>query len=60
LTVIFTSVMPIVLSFAAGCMLYVISGEIIPECHREHSAKSTKIWLIVGFILMMYLDNIFT
>ena len=59
LAVMLGSFLPLALSFAAGCMLYVISGEIIPECHQQGCSKSSKIWLIVGFIAMMTLDNVF-
>ncbi|UCC94531.1 MAG: ZIP family metal transporter [Candidatus Omnitrophota bacterium] len=59
LVVIFFKVLPIALAFAAGCMLYVISGEIIPESHKEGFGKIATIWLIIGFIVMMSLDTIF-
>jgi ZIP family zinc transporter len=59
LVVIFSKLLPLALSFAAGCMLYVISGEIIPESHREGFGKVATIWLVVGFVLMMILENIF-
>lgn len=59
LVVLFTNIMPLALSFAAGCMLYVISGEIIPESHREGFGKIATIWLVAGFTVMMVLENIF-
>jgi ZIP family zinc transporter len=40
-------------------MLYVVSGEIIPESHREGFGKIATVWLIAGFILMLILENIF-
>ena len=45
------------LAFAAGAMLYVVSDEIIPETHsRGFEAEGT--WgVIVGFLVMMFLDN---
>ena len=59
LVIIFARLLPVALAFAAGCMLYVISGEIIPESHREGNGKVATMWLIIGFIIMMILDTIF-
>ncbi|MFA6627943.1 MAG: ZIP family metal transporter [Bacilli bacterium] len=51
-----SSVMPWMLSFAAGAMLYVIVEELIPEAHLgEHSHLGT-FGLISGFILMMIIS----
>ena len=47
------------LAFAAGAMLYVISEEIIPETHRKGYAKVGTVGLLIGFVVMMALDNIF-
>jgi len=44
------------LAFAAGAMLFVISGEVIPETHREGREHRATISLVVGFIAMMLLD----
>lgn len=51
-------VLPLGLAFAAGAMLFVISHEIIPETHKEESSKLTTHSLIVGFVIMMFLDNV--
>jgi ZIP family zinc transporter len=51
--------LPLGLSFAAGAMLYVISEEMIPETHRKGFAKVGTIGLLIGFVAMMVLDNIF-
>jgi len=59
LITIFKGILPFVLAFAGGCMLYVISGEMIPESHEKGYGKIATRWLIAGFILMMILDNIF-
>ena len=47
------------MAFAAGAMLYVVSDEIIPETHRRgHELEGT--WgVILGFLVMMALDNMF-
>ena len=50
--------LPYALAFAAGAMIYVISDEVIPESHRKGFEKEATYGLILGFILMMLLDNI--
>ena len=48
--------MPWLLSFAAGAMLYVVVEELIPEAHLgEHSHVGT-LGVIFGFVVMMILD----
>jgi ZIP family zinc transporter len=50
------TMLPWALGFAAGAMLYVISGEIIPETHRGESKGLMTHALIVGFLLMTAID----
>lgn len=53
-------VMPYLLSFAAGAMMYVVIEELVPEMSEgEHSNKGT-IAFMVGFCLMMVLDVVFS
>ncbi len=53
---VFIPVMPWLLAFAAGAMMYVVVEEIIPEGHMgEHGALGT-IGVMAGFLLMMILD----
>ena len=48
--------MPWLLSFAAGAMLYVVVEELIPEAHLgEHSHVGT-LGVMAGFLVMMVLD----
>jgi ZIP family zinc transporter len=48
--------MPWLLSFAAGAMIYVVVEELIPEAHLgEHSHPGT-LGVMVGFLVMMVLD----
>ena len=37
-------------------MLFVISGEVIPETHREGVERRATFALVLGFVLMMMLD----
>lgn len=48
--------MPWLLSFAAGAMIYVVVEELIPEAHLgEHSNVGT-LGVMAGFLIMMILD----
>ena len=51
-----TWILPYLLAFAAGAMIYVVIEELIPEASQgEHSNVST-IGFALGFVLMMVLD----
>lgn len=49
-------IMPWTLGFAAGAMLFIISNEIIPETHRNSYKTLATFSLLVGFVVMMFLD----
>jgi len=50
------AIMPWSLAFAAGCMIYVIAEEMIPDIKGD-STEHHGVWaFIIGFILMMVLD----
>ncbi len=51
--------LPFGLAFAAGAMLFVIADEIIPETHSQGNERLATFGLIVGFLVMMALDNLF-
>ena len=51
-------VLPWALAFAAGAMLFVISDEIIPETHERGNERFATFMLLIGFIVMMALDNV--
>lgn len=60
ITILLTStvlpILPYILSFAAGAMIYVVVEELIPESQvGEHSDIGT-IGVSIGFVLMMILD----
>lgn len=48
--------MPLLLSFAAGAMIYVVVQELIPEAHLGGEKKSGTIGFVAGFLIMMILD----
>ena len=47
-------VISICLSFAAGAMLYIVSGELIPESNKLYSGRMSVIGNIIGFIIGMF------
>lgn len=51
-------ILPLAMAIAAGTMLFVISHEIIPESqnHEGHSKLAAHA-LLIGFVVMMFLDN---
>ena len=55
---VFQPILPIAMGFAAGAMLFVISEEIIPETHSNGRSRYATFALMVGFIIMMVLDNL--
>ena len=54
---VFEPILPIAMGFAAGAMLFVISEEIIPETHSDGRSRYATFALMIGFIIMMILDN---
>jgi len=54
----FSSLLPFAMGFAAGAMLFVISEEIIPETHSKGRSRHATFALMIGFIIMMALDNL--
>ena len=50
------TVLPFLLAFAGGTMLYIISDEMIPETHSHGFEKYATYSLLVGFIVMLIMD----
>ena len=50
------ALLPFLLAFAGGTMLYIISDEMIPETHRHGFEKSSTYSLLVGFTLMIIMN----
>lgn len=48
--------MPWLLSFAAGAMMYVVVEELIPEAHLGEHSNIGTLGVMAGFLIMMILD----
>jgi ZIP family zinc transporter len=48
--------LPYAMGFAAGAMLFVISDEIIPETHGGGYERLATLGIMLGVMLMLYLD----
>lgn len=55
---LFSPVLPFGLAFAAGAMLFVISDEIIPETHSKGKSRLATFGVMIGFVIMMAMDNL--
>ena len=53
---IITPVLPYLLAFAAGAMIYVVVEELIPEASEGEHSNIGTIGFAAGFVLMMILD----
>ena len=56
LTQIVVPILPYLLSFAAGAMIYVVVAELIPESQSDKRTNSATIAVAIGFVIMMLLD----
>ena len=60
ITILLTStilpILPYILSFAAGAMIYVVVEELIPEAQEGEHSNIGTIGVAIGFVLMMILD----
>lgn len=52
------SVIAVCLSFAAGAMMYIVSGELIPESNQLYHGRMTAIGNMLGIILGIFAMNI--
>lgn len=48
--------MPVLLSFAAGAMIYVVVEELIPQAHLGEHSNIGTLGVLAGFVIMMVLD----
>lgn len=51
-----TGVMPWLLAFAAGAMIYVVVEELIPEASLGEHSHTGTLSVMLGFLVMMVLD----
>lgn len=56
LTEIVVPILPYLLSYAAGAMMYVVISELVPEMREGPKANIGTVGLTLGFIIMMILD----
>lgn len=56
LTSIIVPLLPYLLSFAAGAMIYVVVDELIPESQKGELSSLGTIGITIGFLIMMVLD----
>jgi ZIP family zinc transporter len=52
-------VLPWAMAFAAGAMLFVIVDEIIPEINYKGLAQEGTFGVLIGFVIMMFMDIAF-
>ncbi|MCI8655664.1 MAG: ZIP family metal transporter [Clostridia bacterium] len=52
------NVIAICLSFAAGAMLYIVSGELVPEANKLYSGKFSVFGNVLGFVLGMIVTKL--
>lgn len=48
--------LPYLLSFAAGAMIYVVVEELIPESQSGEHSNIATIGVMLGFVVMMIMD----
>ena len=53
---IVSELMPLLLSLAAGTMIYVVVEELIPEAHMGKRDTVGTFGFVLGFLIMMILD----
>lgn len=60
ITVLFSSVilpvLPYLLAFAAGAMIYVVAEELIPEAQKGTHSNIATVGIMLGFVIMMVMD----
>ena len=46
------------LAFAGGAMLYIVSGELIPEANSLYKGRLTSVGTILGFLIGIFTSNL--
>lgn len=53
------AMLPLLLAFAGGAMLYVVSDEMIPETHAHGYQKQATYALLLGFLTLLFMERLF-
>ena len=48
------TIISLCLSFAAGAMLYIVTGELIPEANKLYNGRMFSIGNVLGFLIRLY------
>ena len=56
LVILIRGILPFVLCFAAGAMIYVVAEELIPSAKLNSKEKMGTLGVLLGFAIMMILD----
>lgn len=51
-----SALLPYILAFAAGAMIFVVVEEVIPETQKDRFADLATLGFVLGFVVMMVLD----
>lgn len=51
-------IIAICLSFAAGAMLYIVSGELVPEANQLYHGRMTALGNMIGFLIGIFATRI--
>ena len=51
-----STLLPYILAFAAGAMIFVVVEEVIPETQKDRFADLATLGFVLGFVVMMVLD----
>lgn len=52
------NIIAICLSFAAGAMIYIVSGELTPESNRLYQGRMSTIGNMIGFLIGIFAMNL--
>lgn len=52
------SIIAMCLAFAAGAMIYIVSGELTPESNKLYKGRMSAIGNMIGFILGVFAMNL--